>query len=192
VLDGAIWKLRDPSVGGVLLGGAPAPPAADPPRPLPALVTGGLVLAGLFSVACWVAVTWEKEVGHRRALAAADLGRVRLAGERLRFLGRDGPRLRNAIGRLEERRGQTGAAAVEYQRSLALSPTAAAWAGLGRIADRRGDRVAAREAYAAALALDPGRASLRRRLEQLEAAQATAGSSAQAAGVSAAPPSARR
>jgi hypothetical protein len=168
VLDGAIWKLRDPGVGQVLLAGEAAPASApEGPRPPPALVTGALVTAGLFSVACWIGITWEKEVGHRRALATSDLPRARLAAERLRFLGRDGPRLRNALGRLEERRGQPEAAAAEYRRSLLLAPSAAAWAGLGRIADARGDLPAAREAYREALALDPQREAIRRRLDQL-------------------------
>ncbi len=170
VLDGAIWKLRDPAIGRVLVAGDPLAAAPDGEgRPLPALAIGALVSAGVFSLVCWLGIAWEKEVGHRRAVAASDLARARVAADRLQFLGRDGPRLRNALGRLEERLGHPEAAAAEYRRSLALLPSPAAWAGLGRLADRRGDLAAARAAYASALALDPDRAAVRRRLDQLAA-----------------------
>jgi hypothetical protein len=180
VLDGAVWKLRDPPVGRVLVAGERPAPTPERERRVPVFATSALVTAGLFSIVCWLGVAWEKEVGQRRAVAAGDLTRARQAAERLRFFGRDGPHLRNALGRLEERRGAQEAALREYRRSLELQPTPAAWTGVGRIADQRGDRNTARQAYAAALALDPARDSVRRRLDQILSDGVTANAAAPA------------
>ena len=130
---------------------------------------GALPLAalGALSAACWIITTWEKEVGHRRAYAAGDLERLRTAAVRLRLLGRDGPRLHVSLGRLEERRGRADVALSEYRASLALEPTAAAWAGVGRTLRARGELGAARDAFTAALALEPERASARRGLDEV-------------------------
>jgi hypothetical protein len=121
VLDGAIWKLRDPQVGGVLVAGQ-QPEAGEEPRRAPVFATSALVTVGVFSVACWVGTTWEKEIGYRRAVAAGDLDRLRTAAERLKFLGRDGPRLQLALGRLAQARGDLTAARDAYQAALALAP----------------------------------------------------------------------
>jgi hypothetical protein len=122
VLDGAIWKLRDPRVGGVLVDGGARAVAPDQPRRAPVFANSTLVTVGVFSVACWVATTWEKEVGYRRSVAAGDLARLRIAAERLKFLGRDGPRLQVALGRLAQARGDLTAAREAYQAALAFAP----------------------------------------------------------------------
>jgi tetratricopeptide (TPR) repeat protein len=61
-----------------------------------------------------------------------------------------------ALGRLKARRGLTPAALIEYQQSLALAPTAAAWVGIGRLREAQEDWHAALAAYQAALAADVG------------------------------------
>ncbi len=167
VLDGAIWKLRDPRVAGVLLG-APAPPAARPRAGPPSPGTCALGLIGGLSIACWVTATWEREIGYRRAYAAGDAARVGRAARLLRVLGQDGPHVHAALGRLLLRRGEAEAALAEFRRSLALQPTAAAWAGVARLHELRGEWAAARDACLAALALDPGHAPATRGLARAE------------------------
>ena len=162
ILDGAIWKLRDARVGQVLLAGeeAGAAPGRDPaparrggPPSLPVLLLG---TAGALSTASWVWATWEKEMGQRHASAAGDLARLERAASRLALLGRDGPQIHVTLGRLKARRGQTQAALVEYQQSLALAPTTAAWVGIGRLREEQEDWHGALAAYQAALAADAG------------------------------------
>lgn len=163
ILDGAIWKLRDAKVARVLVEGGREPDdlvAAEPARRPPiAWSRVALVTVGALSAAAWISATWEREIGWRHAVAAGDVDRVARAAERLAAVGRDGPRIHAALGRLLARRGREREARVEFQRSLALQPTAAAWVGLGRLDEARGDADAAREDYRRALAIDPTHAA---------------------------------
>lgn len=162
IIDGAIWKLRDARVGQVLIAGGGAVPGAGPRTvPFPARHGGPLSLTalllgtvGALSALSWAWATWEKEVGQRRAYAAGDLTRLERAASRLALLGRDGPQIHVALGRLKARRGLTQAALVEYQQSLALAPTAAAWIGIGRLREGQEDWHGALTAYQAALTAD--------------------------------------
>ena len=162
IIDGAIWKLRDARVGQVLIAGGgantgavpstvPSPARRAGPPPLAALLLGTV---GALSALSWAWATWEKEVGQRRAYAAGDLARLERAASRLALLGRDGPQIHVALGRLKARRGLTQAALVEYQQSLALAPTAAAWIGIGRLREGQEDWHGALTAYQAALTAD--------------------------------------
>lgn len=121
LLDGAVWKLRDPRVGQVLLRHAPAGPQAIPSfRPSAGWAT--LVAVGGLSVLCWVGATWEREVGYRRAYARGDVTRLQLAASRLAAMGRDGPQIHMALGRLWARAGRTDEAEEEYRRAYDLRP----------------------------------------------------------------------
>jgi hypothetical protein len=162
LIDGAIWKLRDARVGQVLLAGTEASPSA-PTAPLPthrggppSLTVLLLGAVGALSAISWAWATWEKEMGQRRAYAAGDLARLERAAGRLALLGRDGPQIHVALGRLKARRGLIQAALVEYQRSLALAPTAAAWVGIGRLREAQEHWRGALDAYQAALGADTG------------------------------------
>lgn len=160
-LDGMIWKLRDPGVGALLISGKRQPqPQPQTERDGPSLLAASaLVTVGGLSVFAWLAVTWEKEVGHQRALAAGDVARLELASTRLAALGRDSAGIHTALGTLHARQGRPAAAAVEFERSLRLLPTAAAWRGLGRAHQARGDFAAAEAAYRSAELLLQGEAA---------------------------------
>lgn len=157
ILDGAIWKLRHAPVSEALVAPAMAAPALAPPSParLAWLGRAALVGVGGVAVACWVLAAWEKEVGQRRAVAAGDFARLGVAARRLAMVGRDGPRIHVALGRLAARRGDEATALAEYRRSLALHPTPEAWIGIGKVHEARRALEPARDAYQAALALDP-------------------------------------
>jgi tetratricopeptide (TPR) repeat protein len=171
-LDGMIWRLRDPRSGTLLADQRSSDPSA-PVQPLPArsgppsLATCALVTIGGLSIFAWIATTWEREIGYRRAYAAKDVARLELASQRLAALGRDGPQIHLALGRLMARQGRTDEAVREFRRSLALTPTPAAWLGLGRIHHQRGELAEAAAAYRAALAIDPGHDEARRSYELL-------------------------
>ncbi len=169
LLDGAIWKIRDGTVGNVLVGQTSAAPALALPakgfRSGAARVA--FVAAGLLAAGCWIVSAWEKEMGQRRAAAAGDLARVEVAARRLALVGRDGPRIHVTIGRLLAERGDEAAALAAYRRSLALSPTPAAWVGIGKLHEARGELVAAHDAYQAALGIDSKNASALDRIAEV-------------------------
>ncbi|MDI1450387.1 tetratricopeptide repeat protein [Polyangium sp. 6x1] len=170
LLDGAIWKLRDGAVGNVLVGQTSAAPQAAPAKKgLAAWGLGAaLVAAGLAAAGAWAVAAWEKEMGIRRAAAAGDLARVEVAARRLVALGRDGPRIHVALGRLREARGEKDAAHAAYEAALALDPEDAT--ALDRIAESwitRGDFQRALDARYRATRNAPDRPALRRRYEEL-------------------------
>ncbi|MDI1477634.1 hypothetical protein [Polyangium sp. y55x31] len=170
ILDGAIWKLRDGTVGNVLVGQTSAAPQVVPAaRGLGAWVLrAAFIAAGLVAAGVWAAAAWEKEMGIRRAAAAGDLARVEVAARRLARLGRDAPRIHVAIGRLREARGEKDAAHAAYEAALALDPEDAT--ALDRIAESwisRGDFQRALDARYRAARNAPDRPALRRRYEEL-------------------------
>ncbi|MDI3288822.1 tetratricopeptide repeat protein [Polyangium sp. 15x6] len=170
ILDGAIWKLRDGAVGNVLVGQTSAAPQAAPAvRGFGAWVLrAAFVAVGLVAAGAWAASAWEKEMGIRRAAAAGDLARVEAAAQRLALLGRDGPRIHVAIGRLYEARGEKDAAHAAYEAALALDPEDAT--ALDRIAEswiKRGDFQRALDARYRAARNAPDRPAFRRRYEEL-------------------------
>ncbi|HVK63634.1 MAG TPA: hypothetical protein VM694_04130 [Polyangium sp.] len=170
ILDGAIWKLRDGSVGNVLVGQSTAALQAAPTaKGLGAWgVRAALFAAGLVAAGAWAGAAWEKEMGIRRAAAAGDLARVEVAARRLVMLGRDGPRIHVAIGRLHEARGEKDAAHAAYEAALALDAEDAT--ALDRIAESwitRGDFQRALDARYRAARNAPDRPALRRRYEEL-------------------------
>jgi hypothetical protein len=167
ILDGAIWKLRDAPVGKVLVEReGPAPAAAGQAGfPWPARMAFAAV--GLLAAAAWVVATWEKEMGQRRATAAGDVERLEVAARRLALLGRDGPRIHVALGGLLAKRGVAQKALAQYEQSLSLAPTAAAWVGIGKLHEDEHKLEAARDAYQAAIALEPQNATALDRLAQV-------------------------
>lgn len=126
-LDARIWRLRDPRTSALLITGhAPLTPRlrARPARSRPpTLATTALITVGGLSVFAWIAAAWEREVGYRRAYAARDVDRLTCASERLAALGRDGPQIHVALGRLHQARGDLASAATAYRTALALDPT---------------------------------------------------------------------
>ena len=157
VLDGLIWRLREPRIGALLVHGPSATPQHAIPNRFAAVfrarnsspILAGCILfaIGGFSIFVWLGAAWEREIGHRRAYAAKDIARLAQASERLAAIGRDGPQIHIALGRLHAQKGNLEAAAKEFRRSLQLQPTAAAWRGLGKIHQARGQYEEAENAY---------------------------------------------
>jgi tetratricopeptide (TPR) repeat protein len=136
ILDGAIWKLRDGRVARVLLRSREAHPA-EPIRPR-ARIAPLAWAAGALCFALLLGSKLETELRLRGALQTDDASAARDSLDRLRRIGRDSAQARIALARSLERRGDRSGALREYQRSIELLPTAAAWAevaGLLRYGD---------------------------------------------------------
>jgi tetratricopeptide (TPR) repeat protein len=154
LLDGAIWKLRDGRIAGVLLRSDPAPARLGSAAPAAAgWRRGAMVAAGLACLLITVHELWEIEIVYSHA--GADAERARGALDRLRFTGRDSARLRLETGQVLLSQGRPAEAVTEFQRSLAMSPSADGFALLGLAFQRQGEWDVAAGAHAAALALDP-------------------------------------
>lgn len=156
ILDGAVWKLRQPRVGGVLLNRdagvertlAPAPsPFVLLPRPLVALGVASVMLL-LFGAV--------EEHGLSSRLRAGDTTGAARALERLAWIGRDSANTRAAIGALRMKEGD----AVDAEHHLAIGvrifPTAAGFIGLGEAQASQGKSRDSMQAFAQAIVLDPG------------------------------------
>lgn len=171
LLDGVIWKLRDAPVRQALVDGRSEAAAPVQKSTNVAWARGVVVAAGLIAVACWLIAAWEQEVGRRRAVASGDLERVQMAAKRLAWVGRDGPRIHVAMGKLWQQRGDDEAAMIEYQRGIDLWPTLNAWVGVGKIREKRSQWSEAQSAYEAALVLEPNHASTLDDLAHVHAAR---------------------
>jgi Tetratricopeptide repeat len=163
LLDGVIWKLRDAPVRRALVDGhsdvsASSSESSSESRKLP---WGRIIVsaAGIIAVVCWVIAAWEQEVGRRWSVARGDLGRLELAQRRLAWVGRDGPRIHQAMAKLLQNQGDDSHALKEYQRSIELWPTSGAWLGLGKIHENAGRLAEAQAAYENAVAIEPNHAS---------------------------------
>lgn len=153
ILDGAIWKLRDGRIASLLL--------RDVPTKVKPIATPGsrrswfgpvFTLLGVVSLAIVGLDLWEREFVINRA--AGDLRQMHGASERLAWIGRDSPPVHTLIADLLAERQQPDAAMAEYQFSLDLYPTAAAWVGIGRVHASQGRWRHASEAFAAGLGVN--------------------------------------
>ncbi len=159
LLDGVIWKLRDAPVRETLVDGrfSGAEETAQSRR-----IAAGkwfVVLSGLIAVTCWIVAAWEQEIGRRQSVARGDVERLEVAEKRLALVGRDGPRIHQALGKLLQSRGDFDGALAEYRRSIASWPTVPAWVGVGKVSEKMGKVEEARAAYESALAIEPNHAS---------------------------------
>jgi tetratricopeptide (TPR) repeat protein len=154
MLDGVIWKLRDRRVARVLV-----PDAIARPDPVVASARRGpmRVLVGVLGAASLgvsLLGTFEMDQGVASGFARGDVPRLETAERRLRWIGRSTPEVRTRIGLLELRAGRLDDAERDFDRSLALHPTAAAWIAKGYVAAKRGSFADALASYDRALALD--------------------------------------
>lgn len=159
LLDGVIWKLRDAPIRKALVDGQTA---IDEPRQESTKWPWGksvVFAGGIIAVACWIIAAWEQEVGRRRSVARGDLERLEIAEKRLALVGRDGPRIHQAMGKLLQNRGNSEAAMKQYRKSLELWPTLAAWRSIGKMQETAGKLDDALAAYESALAIEPNHAS---------------------------------
>lgn len=171
LLDGVIWKLRDAPIRRVLVDGQTA--SREDLQETKKFPWGRTLIlgAGTIAVFCWIVAAWEQEVGRRRAVARSDLERVEIAAARLAWVGRDGPRIHHALGKLLQHRGDSEGAMTQYRRSIDLWPTEAAWRSIGKLHEAAKKLDEARAAYEAALAIDPNHASCLDDLAHVLAAQ---------------------
>ena len=155
VLDGAIWKLRDGRVARILLRPRAALPAPGATPRVPRFARAGIAAAGVAYVVSTVVGALEQEYGVRRASDPPDFARLRLAVERLRWVGRDDPRVRYNLAMHALRENDLDGARGELERSLALQRTPNGWLALGVVEQRAGAWRDALHAYDETLALDP-------------------------------------
>ncbi|HKJ24760.1 MAG TPA: tetratricopeptide repeat protein, partial [Myxococcota bacterium] len=154
ILDGAIWKLRDGRVARILL--RPREAAADAPiGPQGAPWRAGL-LWGLGALCVVLLFYGRYETGVAEdALRRRDAGGATAALERLRWMGLDHAEGRRALGQLLSEQGREDQAGAEFERSLELRPSAAAWQAMAGHLARSGDLPGAAAAYEQALAAAP-------------------------------------
>jgi tetratricopeptide (TPR) repeat protein len=119
---------------------------------LPACVVAA---AGAVYVVTVLVGAFEGEYGVRRASSPPDFARLRVAAERLRWVGRDDPSVRYNLAMHELREDHLDAARRDLQRSLELQRTQHAWLALGVVEQRAESWSDALRAYDAALELDP-------------------------------------
>jgi hypothetical protein len=155
VLDGAIWKLRDGRIARILLRPQPAPASAVAQPARLGLAWPLVAAAGAVYAATVLVGAFEGEYGVRRASSPPDFARLRVAAERLRWIGRDDPSVRYNLAMHALREDQLDAARSDLLRSLELQRTQHAWLALGVVEQRAGAWRDALRAYDAALELDP-------------------------------------
>ncbi len=157
VLDGAVWKLRDGRVARVLLRSQPSPsdlavPIAVRRAPWLRRTAQGV---GALCLAYGAVTFWVGDVGFGAAMSRGDVEAARQALARLAWLGRDGPSRHTELGRRLAREGDPDGARAEFERSLALAPTARGYQSLGLLHEQAREWREAANAYDSALEIEP-------------------------------------
>ena len=174
ILDGAIWKLRDQSIAGVLLRRAPEP--SETPAALERGRGSGLgrLVWGAALLSLVVPLVGVHETVVISETPSAE--RIDVAAQRLRWIGREPAWLFElSAGRASEHDLLDDDAIAHYRRSVELRPTAAGWSALGRLYHRRQDFSAALAAYRKAAGVQGAPASTWLWCARLELALAEAG-----------------
>jgi tetratricopeptide (TPR) repeat protein len=153
VLDGVIWKLRSRPVASVLLeSGAPAVvPTVSPGRPLLRRLAWSVLGVGLAIRVLWA---FETQFAYPAALARGDLAAAEASARRLAFIGYDDSMRRLELGWALHTKDPERALA-QFERSLALHPSASGWGGVANVHANRGEWRAALAAYEAGIAIAP-------------------------------------
>jgi tetratricopeptide (TPR) repeat protein len=153
ILDGAIWKLRNSRVAGVLIRSSPE--AADGAGDETPWVRHAVwaVCAGAALIA--VSTIILEHSSFTSALRARDYDRARTTLDRMAWFGQDDSRRRLRVGDGLLRTGDLDAAEAEYERSLSLKPSVRAWLGIAAVREGRSDWAGVLDARSAALELDP-------------------------------------
>jgi tetratricopeptide (TPR) repeat protein len=155
ILDGVIWKLRSRPVASVLLEAETSAPAPAPRektehpwlRRLAWSVLGVLLTIRLF----W---SWELLYVYPRAVARQDFDAAARAFDRLAWFGYDDASRRRDLGWALVPRAPESALA-QFERSIALHPSAKSWGSIANLYANRGDWAAALAAYEEGLAIAP-------------------------------------
>jgi len=121
ILDGAIWKLRDGRIARVLLRSASDSDGASAGTSRwKGVAQAGFVVAGVCAVLVTYLSTIEEHFGVARAAEAANVERMRIAVDRLSWMGRDSPDRREQLGLIEFRNGNLAAAEQHFRRAVEL------------------------------------------------------------------------
>jgi Flp pilus assembly protein TadD len=158
ILDGVIWKLRDPRLARVLLRDTsahePVPKASTRSTGF-AWITPVAWAIGIACVGVYFVGTFEFEVGVRQALNRNDPERAVAAADRLAWIGRDSAKIRLNTGLAQARAGDVAAGITQIEHGVRLFETAEGWGGLGSLYEQD-DRIDdAIEAYRRAQELAP-------------------------------------
>jgi Tfp pilus assembly protein PilF len=153
LLDGVIWKLRQPRVGRVLLSPDPAPePVLRAALPL----ARPLVAVGLVSLAVLLFGIAEEEFGLARRLNRGDVASAENSLDRLAWIGRDSAHTRTELGARRMRAGDAKGAEHQLEIGVKVFPTASGWVHLGEARASQGKSRGSMEAYGKALSIEPG------------------------------------
>lgn len=154
LLDGVIWKLRQPRVGGVLLSPNRAP--AEPVRRAALPLGRPLVAAGLVSLLILLFGLAEEEFGLARRMNRGDIAGAESSLDRLAWIGRDSSRTRGELAAWRMRAGDAKGAEHQLEIGVKVFPTASGWVRLGEARASQGKSRGSMEAYGKALSIDPG------------------------------------
>jgi tetratricopeptide (TPR) repeat protein len=150
LLDGAIWKLRNTRIAGVLIRSAPEEDDDAVPRsPWLRRAVWGLAGAGLVAGLAGFALV---HFYVPAAIASGDLDRAERGVQLSRWLGADEPALRSQLAERFSASGDLARAAAQAERLEALRADGQTYALLGQVLLARGESDAARVALEAAVA----------------------------------------
>jgi hypothetical protein len=155
ILDGAIWKLRDGRVARVLLRQRHETMAEIDHAPDQTGLLGLRTAAGIGAFCLIVSLGLKLDLLRtQRAFATGDREQVRAGLDRRGWLGRDSPRLRLELARLDLAEGDFRSARTEAEHSSAMLPSVEAHELLAKIHATTGEHEAAGRALRAASELD--------------------------------------
>jgi tetratricopeptide (TPR) repeat protein len=157
VLDGAIWKLRDSRIAGVLLRDS-AEVQTQSVAPRRRLRRGVWAVATIGTLLAFVQFSFETRLLYAHALGDLSLRATALDG--LAWFGRDSARDRRRIAKEYLDDDDPRGAAEALRRSLDLEPDLAGYSELAYIEADLGDHTAALAALDAGLEIDPDRLGL--------------------------------
>jgi tetratricopeptide (TPR) repeat protein len=152
ILDGAIWKLRNSRVGGVLIRSVPDDEVAVMPRSWRRRVVWGLCASTAIAAPL---VIWLNYIGYGMALDAGDTRATRHVMDTLAFFGQDSHASRATLAKNLSENGDFAEAATQYRNSVALRNNRYAWSGLAKLSVRERDWPAVVAAYDATADLGP-------------------------------------
>jgi tetratricopeptide (TPR) repeat protein len=154
ILDGVIWKLRSRPVARVLLEAQPEPAPIAPvsgAHPWLRRLAWSALAALLAIRVFW---TWELQFAYPAALARQDFDAAGAVWKRLAWFGYDDSTHRLDLGWALYPHDPARALA-QFERAVALRPSAKGWGSIAHVYANRADWGAASQAYAAGLAVAP-------------------------------------
>jgi spermidine synthase len=151
ILDGAIWKLRNSRIAGVLIRSNQVEP--DVPGSRSGWLRGLVWCSAIAGLAVGLFELAERRIAYPAALERGELERAETALDRLARVGYDRAMLRHGLAKRYAGRGDLAAAAEQHRRGLNLNPDPAQWLQLARLEEKRAHIEEADAAYQQALAL---------------------------------------